>query len=128
MEYRKYSADLSYAQTQMNNYSDANSPSKVIQAWNKGMFCYFYGNERQGDKNLKDLLEQYAPKEREFESEGKIYTRDWVAKYVHAANLLLPKNAEGKKQYVRLSITEKRQRLHNKSSYKKLNLVVLAQI
>lgn len=41
LEYRKYSADLSYAQTQMNNYWDSNSPSKVIQAWNKGMFCYF---------------------------------------------------------------------------------------
>lgn len=83
----------------------------------------FFGDEREGDKQLKELLEQYALKEQEFESEGKIYTRDWVVKYVYAANLLLAKNIEEKKQYVLLSITEKRQRLHNKSSYKRLNLV-----
>lgn len=120
LEYRKYSDSLSYASLQMNNFWDANSPSKVITAWGKGMFYYFYGNESAGDEQMKQLVGEYAPNEQDYESGGQVYKRDWVIERAQAAELMLSRSIEEKKEYLLLSIAEKRQRLRNKSSYRKL--------
>lgn len=115
--YRTSLTPLAAAQKGMAQYHDANSPMNVMKAWNCGMFQYLYGDEKRGDAQLQTLL-VCAEKEREFQSGGKTHTREWVVELMQSAKALLAN--EAKQQYVTLSIIEKRQRLRQKPSYKKL--------
>lgn len=115
--YRGRFATFPYAQGEVGPYHDANSSLKVGELWNLGMFCYLYDDEKAGDERMRELL-ICAEEEREYQSGGKILTRDWVLERIQLTEELLSSNA--KKQAVLSSIIAKRQRLREKSSFKRL--------
>lgn len=116
-QYRNSFASYQFARSEMEHYHDTYSSSKVGELWNRGMFYYLYDDEKSGNEKMKELL-ICAEEEREYQSRGKTITRDWVVERIRLTEELLSNIA--KKQYVISTITEKRQRLHAKSSYKRL--------
>lgn len=119
-QYRNGFATPSSARSEMEQYHDAYSSLKVSELWNRGMFCYLYDDEKSGDEQMRKLL-LCAKDERVYQSKGKTLTRDWVVERIRLTKELLS-NKE-KKQYVISTITQKRQRLRGKSSFKKLPVI-----